>query len=94
MAPKLIGVDLKGEDNFFINPFLHVYGYVVNIGQNIAYNSRIHVILYQPGGVVAVDTYIPLYTINGESGKSVDSLIYYSGTDLSDWTLTLEWTES
>jgi hypothetical protein len=31
-------------------------------------------------------------TIYGESWTSVDSNIYYSGSELVSWTLTLEWT--
>jgi hypothetical protein len=48
--------------------------------------------MYQSGGVVAEDTYVSLGTINGESWTFVDSNIYYDGSALVDWTLTLEWT--
>jgi TolA-binding protein len=93
-APKLIMVDLKSEDNrpWLGTPYLHVYGYICNVGTNTAYNSKIHVVAYQSGGVVAIDTYITLGTIYGESWKSVDSNIYYSGSELVAWHLTLEWT--
>ena len=93
-APKLIKVHLMSDDNrpWLGTPYLHVYGYVCNVGTNIAYSSKIHVVAYQSGGVVAIDTYITLGTIYDELWTSVDSNIYYSGSALVSWTLTLEWT--
>jgi len=95
-APKLIKVHLMSDDNrpWLGTPYLHVYGYVCNVGTNTAYSSKIHVIAYQSGGVVAIDTYIILGTIYGEIWGSVDSAIYYSGSALTGWSLTLEWTTS
>ena len=92
-APKLITVDLKANDNrpWLGTPYLYVYGYVCNVGRYPAHNSRIHVVAYQSGGVIAIDTYINLGTIDGESWKSVDARVYYSGSALVSWTLTLEW---
>jgi chromosome segregation ATPase len=97
-APKLIKVHLMSDDVRHVYPWdpdhhLHVYGYICNIGTNTAYNSKIHVVAYQ-SGVIAIDTYITLGTISGESWTSVDSDIYYSGSELTGWTLTLEWTTS
>jgi chaperonin cofactor prefoldin len=93
-APKLITVHLMSGDNrpWLGTPYLHVYGYVCNVGTNIAYSSKIHVVAYQSGGVVAIDTYITLGTIYGESWTSVDSNVYYSGSGLVSWALTLNWT--
>jgi chaperonin cofactor prefoldin len=93
-APKLIKVHLMSDDNrpFLGTPYLHVYGYVCNVGTNTAYSSKIHVVAYQSGGVVAIDTYIALGTIYGESWTSVDSSVYYSGSGLVSWALTLNWT--
>jgi chaperonin cofactor prefoldin len=93
-APKLIKVNLRADDNrpFLGTPYLHVYGYICNVGTNTAYSSKIHVVAYQSGGVVAIDTYIILGTIYGESWTSVDSSVYYSGSGLVSWTLTLNWT--
>jgi cell division protein FtsB len=93
-APKLIKVHLMSDDNrpWLGTPYLHVYGYVCNVGTYIAYSSKIHVVAYQSGGVVAIDTYITLGTIYGESWTSVDSNVYYSGSGLVSWALTLNWT--
>jgi len=98
-APKLIKVHLMSDDVRHVYPWdpdhhLHVYGYVCNVGTNTAYSSKIHVVAYQSGGVKAIDTYISLGTIYGESWTSVDSSVYYSGSELTGWTLTLEWTTS
>ncbi|MEM2876119.1 MAG: hypothetical protein QXL67_04115 [Candidatus Bathyarchaeia archaeon] len=94
IAPKLVKVDLKAEDirPLFGTPHLHVYGYVCNVGNYTALNSTIHVTAFQSGGVTAIDTSIDLGSIDGESWRSVDSNIYYNGSELVNFTLTLEWT--
>ena len=93
-APKLIPVNLLSDDNrpLFQTPYLRVHGEVCNVGTNIAYNCKLHVVAYQSGGVTAIDTYITLSNINGESWTSVDSNIYYSGGSLTSWTITPTWT--
>jgi hypothetical protein len=93
MAPKLVFVNMKYDDirPWFGAPYLHVYGEVCNVGTKTAYNSKIHVVAYQRG-VVAIDTYIVLGTISGESWTHVDSNIYYSGGALTNVILTLECT--
>lgn len=93
MMPKLIKVDLKAEDikSLLGEPHLHVYGYVCNVGTYAGLNSTIHVVAFQSGGVLAIDAYIDLAEIDGESWKSVDSKIHYTGSELLNWTLTLEW---
>ena len=74
-------------------PYLHIYGYICNVGTNSAYNCKLHIVAYQSGGVKAIDTYIDLGTIDGESWKSVDSYIFYSGSPLESWEITPEWTD-
>lgn len=93
-APKLIKVNLRANDSrpWIGTPYLHVYGEICNVGTNTAYNCKLHVVAYQSGGVVALNTYINLGTIYGESWKSVDSNIYYNGDALTSWTITPEWT--
>jgi hypothetical protein len=94
VAPKLISVNLKAEDNrpWFQTPYVHVYGYVVNVGSNTANDAKIHVILYQSGGAIAKDTYITLGSVNGESYTSVDTKVYYEGSEITSQTITLQWT--
>ena len=91
--PKLIWANLKADDSrpLFGSPYLHVYGEIVNAGTNTAYNSKIHVVAYQ-GSVVAVDTYISLGTINGESWVRVDSNVDYTGGAITTYTASPEWT--
>jgi prefoldin subunit 5 len=95
-APDLIKVNLKSDDNhpFLGQENLHVYGEICNVGTNTAYNSKLHVVGYQSGGVVAFDTYILEGIISGHSWTSVDGAIPYNGGSLTSWTITLQWTNS
>jgi hypothetical protein len=93
-AAKLVSVNLKAEDNRSVveTPFVHVYGYVVNFGNSTAGDARIHVVLQQSGGVVANDTYIDLGSVGGESVVSVDTKVYYEGSEITLASMVLEWT--
>jgi hypothetical protein len=95
-GPTLVEVNLKSDDNhpFLDGEYLHVYGYICNVGNNTAYNCKLHVVGYQSGGVVAFDTYIILGTIYGYSWTSVDGSITYSGSSLTNWAITPQWTSS
>jgi hypothetical protein len=92
-APKLIEVDLGATQHgvFLGSPYLNVNGYVVNVHENWAYNCKLHVVAYQSGGVTAIDTYINLGTIAGESSTKVDSNINYVAGDIASYALTLQW---
>ena len=92
-APKLIKVNLRADDSrpWLQTPYLHVYGEIVNVGSNTARNCKLHVVAYQ-GSVVAIDTYITMTNINGESWISVDSSVYYSGSSLTSSSITAQWT--
>jgi hypothetical protein len=93
-AAKLVSMNLKAEDNRSIvqTPYVHVYGYVVNVGNNTADDAKIHVILQQSGNVVAKDTYIDLGSVGGEAFVSVDTKVYYEGNEIALASLVLEWT--
>lgn len=92
-APNLIKVNLKADDNrpFLGTPYLHVYGEICNVGTNTANNCRLHVVAYQSGGVVAINTDIVLGTIAGKAWVSVDGSPTYSGGSLTSWTVTPTW---
>ena len=47
-APKLVKAHLMGGDNrpWFGTPYLHIYGYIVNVGTETAYNCKLHVVAY------------------------------------------------
>jgi uncharacterized membrane-anchored protein YhcB (DUF1043 family) len=92
--PKLIKVNFGASDNrpWFGTPYLNINGVLINVGSNTAYTCRLHVILYQSGGVTAKDTYINLGSINGESWTNVNTNVYYEGSGLTTWSITPEWT--
>ena len=92
-APKLIAVNLQTDDIRPSNgtPYLHVYGEVCNVGTNSAYNSKLHVLATQSGGV-AIDTYIEFGTIAGESWRIVNIVPTYDGDPLTAYITSLEWT--
>jgi hypothetical protein len=95
-TPYLIKVALTAGDNrpWFSTPYLNVYGYMCNVNKNWAFKCKLHVVASQTGGVVAIDTYINLGTMAGETWTHVDSNIYYSGSALTSWTITPEWTDN
>jgi hypothetical protein len=90
---KLIAVDLKSDDNrpFLGTPYLHVYGYLCNVGGVAAINVRVHVVAYQSGGVIAINTDIVLGSIAGEAWIKVDGSPTYTGGSLTGWTITPTW---
>ncbi len=92
-APKLVTV-LGARDMRFNyrgqEIRLYISGEVWNAGGTAAQNCRLHVTLYQ-GENMAKSTLIELGTINPESCVKVDSNIYYSGSALTNWTITPEY---
>jgi chaperonin cofactor prefoldin len=91
---NVVKVNLQADDSrpFLGTPNLHVYGELCNVGTETAYNVKLHVVAYQSGGVVAIDTYIVVGSINGESWTSVDGAPTYGGDSLTSWSITPEWT--
>jgi len=85
-APKLVEVNLKAEDNRPAQQqtYLHVYGYVCNVGTDTAYNATLYVEAFQ-GVVLTFNTTISLGTINGGNYTSVDSQVVYPGYALTAW---------
>lgn len=95
MAPQVINVGLGAFDNRSQPPSLQVIGYVCNVGVNVAFNVKIHVVAYQ-GVVMAIDTYITLPNIPGKAAIPVNSPCYYVGAALTpdSWTMTPQCTAS
>jgi len=86
-APKLIEVNLTADDNRPPPPqqtYLHVYGYVCNVGTDTAYNAILYVEAFN-GAVLTLNTTISLGTINGGSYTSVNSQVVYPGFPLTAW---------
>lgn len=67
----------------------YIAGEVWNVGQVSAFNSKLHVILYQ-GATVANDTYVPLGTIKPGSFVQVKADIFYEGDALTSWNIIPE----
>jgi hypothetical protein len=93
-APKLV-MDLGYEDvrPYYGTPYLHIHGIVINVGTNVAYNCKLHLVAYQ-SSVVTIDTYIVLDIINGESWRYVNEKVYYSGSAITSYTIVPQWTTS
>jgi hypothetical protein len=95
-AARIINVGLGAADNPYASqPYLHVSGYVCNVGTETAYNVKLHVTANQ-GSVVAIDQYLNIGTIGKQDSKEVNNNFYYSGPALTQnsWTMTPEWTTS
>lgn len=77
-------------------PYIHVYGFVWNVGTQSVYNCKIQVSGKQ-GDVVAVNTYIDVETLSGyeinphTSIEEIDEKVYYTGTPLTDMKVTIEY---
>ena len=92
-APKLNLLNLQSSDEWSLEaPYLHYYGEVWNVGNETAYDCRIHVTAYQ-GTVKAIDTWIGLGTIPGENKKSLDETLDYEGEPLTFWNETAYWVD-
>ncbi|MFZ7138635.1 MAG: hypothetical protein ACOWW1_09500 [archaeon] len=78
-------------------PYLHVYGYVCNIGEDTAYNAKIHVTANHINGERAIDTYITIGQLPSMSQGStykLEQFITYNGIslDVNSLSVTPEWT--
>lgn len=67
----------------------YIAGEVWNVGQVSAFNSKLHVVLYQ-GTTVANDTYVQLGTIKPGSFLQVKADIFYEGDALTSWNIIPE----
>ena len=91
-AAKLVtALAVTDQRPAFGTPYFEISGTVWNVGTLTATNCRLHVVLYQEGSSIAKDTYISLITINSESYKNVFEQIYYTGSQITNWSLIPEW---
>jgi uncharacterized membrane-anchored protein YhcB (DUF1043 family) len=92
-APKLNLLNLQSSDEWsLVASYLHYYGEVWNVGNETAYDCRLHVTAYQ-GTVKAIDTWIGLGTIPGENKKSLNVTLDYEGTVLTTWNVSAAWVD-
>ena len=90
-APQLIKINLEETDVRSGTPYLRVRCVVVNVGSDTANNCKLHVILYQ-GSTIAKETDIILGSITGKNWTRVDQQVFYTGSALTDRSVTPTWT--
>lgn len=74
------------------SPYLRITGWLANVGTNTANNVKLHVVAMQ-SSVVAIDTYIVVGSVNGETLMSLSTNdINYAGNAITGYTITPEWT--
>lgn len=92
-APKLVAENLKIHDvqSPSEKPYLHISGYVYNLGEETSYDSRLHVVACINGGVIVKEIDILLGTISGKSYTHVDTKVNYDGGPIEYCEITLYW---
>jgi hypothetical protein len=73
-------------------PFLHITGYVVNVGSAKANNCTIHVNAIQSGNTTAIDTTATINPLNAGANETIDLQFPYTGQALEAYTSYLTWT--
>jgi len=92
--PKLISIDLKyTDDRSNANaPFLHITGYVVNVGNVKANNCTIHVNAIQNANATALYTTGTIVSLDAGNYTAIDVQFPYTGQALVAYSSYLEWT--
>jgi hypothetical protein len=93
-TPKLVSIGLQYTDNRSDAnaPFLHITGYVVNVGSAKANNCTIHVNAVQNGNVTALDTSATITSLDAGAYEAIDLQFPYTGQALEAYTSYLTWT--
>ncbi|MGA3290352.1 MAG: hypothetical protein ABSD42_08955 [Candidatus Bathyarchaeia archaeon] len=93
-TPKLVSIGLQYTDNRSDTnaPFLHITGYVVNVGTAIANNCTIHVTAIQSGNVTALDTSATIPSLEAGKYETINLQFPYTGQALEVYTSGLTWT--
>jgi hypothetical protein len=94
-TPKLVSIGLNYTDNRSnVNaPFLHITGYVVNVGSSKANNCTIRVTGVQDGNVTAFDTTTTITSLEAGAYETIDLQFPYTGQALEAYTSPcLAWT--
>jgi hypothetical protein len=73
-------------------PFLHVTGFVVNVGNATANNCKVHIIAYQNNNVVAINASKNISNLAPGGYVAVDLIFNYTGSALVSTLPSLEWT--
>lgn len=93
-APKLVSIGLNyTDDRSDPNaPFLHITGFVVNVGSTKANNCTIEVNGVQNGNVTALDTTKTINSLDAGAYETIDLQLPYTGEALTFYTSNLLWT--
>jgi hypothetical protein len=95
-TPKLVSIGLQYSDNRSNTnaPFLHVTGYVVNVGNAKANNCTIHVNAIQNGHATALDTTAIINPLDADAYEVIDLQFPYTGQALVEavYSSSLSWT--
>ena len=92
-TPKLVSIGLQYTDNQSNTnaPFLHITGYVVNVGNAKANNCTIHVNAVQDGNATALDTSATITSLDAGAYETIDLQFPYTGQALVAYTSYLTW---
>jgi hypothetical protein len=92
-APNLIGVGMQYTDNRTNPnaPFLHVTGYIVNVGTAKANNCRIHPYAIQSGNNTAIDSSTAINSLNPGASEQISIQFPYTGSALMAYSSNLNW---
>jgi hypothetical protein len=93
--PRLISVGLQYTDNRTdaASPFLHVTGYVVNVGLAKATDCTVHIFAIQSGNSTSIDESKPINALEPGSYEAIDIQFPYSGQPLTAYSSNLDWTK-
>ena len=92
-APKLVSIGFNYTDNRANTnaPFLHITGYVVNVGGESAKNCTIHVNAVQNGNETALNTTTTVNSLDAGAYEAIDIQFPYTGQALVAYTSYLTW---
>ena len=79
--------------------YLQIYGQVFNLGYDIPYNAKMHVVAYYIDGTIAIDLRYDIGSVAGLDffrPTDITHLIHYEGPiiDMNRVTITPEWTNT
>jgi uncharacterized membrane protein len=92
-APKLLSLGMQYADNR-TNPnatFLHVTGYIVNVGSGTANNIKLNINAIQNGNGTAINTSIPINPVEAGTYQKIDTQLPYTGDPIIAYSGNLEW---
>ena len=92
-APNLItlGMNYNDDRTNQTAPFLHVTGYIVNVGTTKANNCTLHAYAIQNDNATAIDTSMQIEPINAGAYQKIDLQFPYIGTPIILYSCNIEW---